>query len=44
MPTTSPDWFRMISEFQPAWTRGATIPFIFGAVRNPMGEPPPSPG
>lgn len=35
-----PDWFKIVSDYQPRWTRGPTIPFIFGAMR-PLDAAPP---
>ena len=31
---TKPDWFRIVTDYRPSWSRGPTIPFIMGAVRH----------
>lgn len=44
MPLETPDWYRIVTDYRPRWNVGPTVPFVFGAVRKPMGEAPTSRG
>ena len=40
MARALPAWFRIVNN--PRLSVGPTIPFILGAIRDPLGKPPPS--
>jgi hypothetical protein len=35
-----PDWFKIVRDIRPRWTRGPTIPIILGATRFLDVAPP----